>query len=639
MPLMRFFLWVFSFCFFCQGLSLAFAQEKVNQLEEVNIVFEKNKASQTGFFVVEQDSLLLRQGFLSSLDRALFNLPSVSIRTYGVGNISGISVRGGSTAQTAVVWNGINLQSQFNGMADLSTIGNLDNHTIQMQLGGSAGLVGSGAIAGSLFINPNTIYDSIHQLNVSFQTYDFNQRATQANYKVGNDKIQLFVAPYAQWGQNNYRFRSAENQPLLRQTHGNLNWIGQNTGLSIKLKPKTKLAFHSWMQDAQRLVPHPAHLSSTASQTDFFSRNLMCLEHSFNPKFNIGIRLANLQEKLLYEDKPKNIHSPFALNQWLIENDLLYKFYPTHSVSLSTHFSETRGSNVNHTNGSNRRTRKAAFITYKFNLLKRLELSASTAFEMNNQTQSPLSPSLGMNIKLVKNLWLKGNMSQTYRMPTFNDLFWKEGGNETLKPEMGWGKELGLEYVKTMHQYFRFQLVSQVYHRKVKNWLAWQPENGVWTASNIQAVESYGLDNRVQLFFSKSKLTVNATFWHAFNSTKRLNDNLSGKYLIYVPPYSYGTNLSISYGKFTCLVQQNYQSWRFLTADNSDFLDPFTVWNLVLNTNLKSARCFVEVNNLFNQQYETVANYPMPLRHARFGLMLTIDNNLFKSKSLTNENP
>ncbi|MFQ3577325.1 MAG: TonB-dependent receptor, partial [Cytophagales bacterium] len=180
---------------------------------------------------------------------------------------------------------------------------------------------------------------------------------------------------------------------------------------------------------------------------------------------------------------------------------------------------------------------------------------------------------------------------------------------------------------------------TQVYHRNVENWLAWTPENGIWSASNIQNVESKGIDNRTQISFFKKKTAFSIVFWHSYNSTIRKSGDLTGKYLIYVAPFSYGTNCSFRFKKVSLLIQQNYQSWRFLTADNSDFLDPYTVWNIILKGNHKFGNIFFEINNLFNKNYETVANYPMPLRNARLGIMLKINKSLFKSKSLNNKNP
>ncbi|MFQ3576782.1 MAG: TonB-dependent receptor, partial [Cytophagales bacterium] len=447
----------FIILFYLIGLLDSFAQGQ-HELETINIIHNRKKSTQIGFLVLEQDSLAFRKGFFTPLDKALFNMPSVNIRSYGSGNISGISVRGGSTSQTAVAWNGINLQSQFNGMGDLSMISNLDNHQIELQLGGSSGLVGSGAIAGTLFINSIPDFDSINQLNFSFQAYDFDQKSTQANYKLGNQTFQLTISPYAQWGNNNYRYRlTQQNDQVLRQKHGRIEWLGQHSGLTYKFNPKTTISIHSWVQDAERLVPNPSHLLSTAQQKDFFSRNLMSVEHRFLSNLKSDVRIAHLQEKLVYEDLPKNLHSPFNFNQWLVENDWKLKIKNAHIIIASGHLSQSIGRNVNHRNGANTRIRKATFLSYHFKPASGIDFVTSTAIEQNNRLISPLSPSFGMNVKVYRGIFLKGNISKTYRMPTFNDLFWKDGGNENLNPETGLGKELGFEVNKTMGEFWHFK--------------------------------------------------------------------------------------------------------------------------------------------------------------------------------------
>lgn len=55
-----------------------------------------------------------------------------------------------------------------------------------------------------------------------------------------------------------------------------------------------------------------------------------------------------------------------------------------------------------------------------------------------------LSPSIGASVEWVRNLHLRGFYKNIFRMPTFNDLYYREVGNVNLKPEKTHQWNLGL---------------------------------------------------------------------------------------------------------------------------------------------------------------------------------------------------
>ena len=67
--------------------------------------------------------------------------------------------------------------------------------------------------------------------------------------------------------------------------------------------------------------------------------------------------------------------------------------------------------------------------------------------EWVNTTKVPLTWTLGIDYYLKQWLKLKANASRLYRIPTLNDLFWKEGGNQNLLPENGYAFESGIQFI------------------------------------------------------------------------------------------------------------------------------------------------------------------------------------------------
>ena len=74
----------------------------------------------------------------------------------GPGSLSTLSARGSGGNRTAVVWNGLPLQSTMNGVADGSLLSYFENDKISVQTGGASSLAGSGSVGGT--INLSTIF-------------------------------------------------------------------------------------------------------------------------------------------------------------------------------------------------------------------------------------------------------------------------------------------------------------------------------------------------------------------------------------------------------------------------------------------------------------------------------------------------
>ena len=112
--------------------------------------------SKTQNITILSDSTIKRnQSFLTSL----LNYNSlIYFKENGLGGASSPSFRGTTASQTAVVWNGININSQLLGQTDFNTINSLGFNSITVKPGGGSVLYGSGAIGGSIHLNTDLYY-------------------------------------------------------------------------------------------------------------------------------------------------------------------------------------------------------------------------------------------------------------------------------------------------------------------------------------------------------------------------------------------------------------------------------------------------------------------------------------------------
>jgi vitamin B12 transporter len=122
-------------------------------LKDVEINASKEELSQIGKKREGIDSLIKEQFRFNTVgDLLSYNSP-VYIKSYGPGAIATTSFRGGSAEQTAILWNGFNIQNYMLGQADLSLLPSVLFEDIRVEYGGSSSLWGSGAVGGSILLD------------------------------------------------------------------------------------------------------------------------------------------------------------------------------------------------------------------------------------------------------------------------------------------------------------------------------------------------------------------------------------------------------------------------------------------------------------------------------------------------------
>lgn len=107
-------------------------------------------------------------------------------------------------------------------------------------------------------------------------------------------------------------------------------------------------------------------------------------------------------------------------------------------------------------------------------------------------------------------------------------------------------------------------------------------------------------------------------------------DESVGKQLIYVPKYSSSLMTRIQYKKYFISHKYYHYSRRFTTSSNDiterDDVLPFIMNNLTIGRSFKIKKINLDVsciiNNLFDEQYQSVLKRPMPLRN--YNLLISI---------------
>ena len=121
--------------------------------------------------------------------------------------------------------------------------------------------------------------------------------------------------------------------------------------------------------------------------------------------------------------------------------------------------------------------------------------------DFSSDFSSPLVFSFDGSYSLTDNYQVKINASKNFRTPTFNDLYWQPGGNLELVPEKSYQLDFGnvINIGAVSMQY-------NGYYISTKDMIKWLPNNeGVWSPINIDDVEIYGAEAKIEANYSLGK--------------------------------------------------------------------------------------------------------------------------------------
>ena len=237
-----------------------------------------------------------------------------------------------------------------------------------------------------------------------------------------------------------------------------------------------------------------------------------------------------------------------------------------------------------------------------------------------------------------KGYFLKGNLARNYHQPTLNDLYYIPGGNPQLKPEEGLMADLGSGYSGVIRN-TTFHVTLNGYYSRINNWIIWLPTpQGYWEPYNMKRVNASGIEVNTGIsgkFYSiEYHFNGNYAFTRSINRDDPQNwaDESIGKQLPYIPMHSANFLVNLSRSAYHLTWLWTYYSERFTTTSNDktsklDVLYPYFMNNLYFGKEIKLRQRKLDIElkifNLFNEDYRTVLQHPMPRRN--YSLLIRYD--------------
>lgn len=264
--------------------------------------------------------------------------------------------------------------------------------------------------------------------------------------------------------------------------------------------------------------------------------------------------------------------------------------------------------------------------------IKKIRISAGLLANVNSDYGSDVFPGADVSLELTKKMDLFAGANRNMRFPTYTDLYYNLGGavgSIDLAPEQSQNYQLGLKYRNAW-----FSGSATGFYRQGRNLIDWVRINGsiVTEAANLTKVNFIGLEtegriNLKALYKSKDAFFNGLTLRYTGMSADQSSDGFESNYVLDYLKHKFFAGIDHSLtGRLNMAWNIKYQ-YREGGYFNGTTEVPFGGYALVdvrLYQQTRVAYWFIEVANLFNQQYEDIGFVQQPGRWLRAGIKYTI---------------
>ncbi len=259
-------------------------------------------------------------------------------------------------------------------------------------------------------------------------------------------------------------------------------------------------------------------------------------------------------------------------------------------------------------------------------------------YGQTSKTMTEYTPAVFFNIYPFsdRSLSIRAYAKKSFRMPTFNDLYYTEMGNALLKPESALQYNIGLSYDKQFsHGLLRyFHVQADAYYNSVHDKIVAYPKGQQfrWTMLNLGRVHIKGVDVEAEAtIVPVRKFLVTTRLQYTWQQARDVTDPTDSYYrhqIPYIPWHSGSAILNIQYQDWDLNYSFVYAGERYNQQENIkyNYMQPWYTSDLSLSYQCSlfnvQWRLMLEVNNVFSQDYDVILNYPMPKRN--YGLTLDV---------------
>ncbi|MDP8263790.1 MAG: TonB-dependent receptor [Candidatus Ancaeobacter aquaticus] len=137
--------------------------------------------------------------------------------------------------------------------------------------------------------------------------------------------------------------------------------------------------------------------------------------------------------------------------------------------------------------------KRGVWLQDQWQIGEKLWVQAAIRYDWHTYFHSKWNPSAGLVYHITPTTQFKFSGGQSFRAPTFNDLFWPVGGNRDLQPEKGYSGEWGIDQQLCDK---KVNVHAGIVAWYIRDKIQWFPDTrtGNWTPQNMNGQRLVGLE-------------------------------------------------------------------------------------------------------------------------------------------------
>ncbi|MDP1623807.1 MAG: TonB-dependent receptor [Bacteroidales bacterium] len=587
----------------------------------------KYSSDNYGFKKVKMDSGFLINHLNTDLSRILSQYSTIFIKSYGNGSLATPSFRGTTAQHTQVEWNGINLNSPMLGQVDFSQIPVSQFDGLEILYGAAGISRTSGAFGGVINLVTNPDWNNRFHMLAAQSIGSFHAYTTNVNVVAGSASFQSHSKFNYSSASNDFPFYNDFLRENVRQLNASFALFGMSQELFWKLKDKHLISVKfRYNKDDRNIPPTTANYSADHKEKQKTNVLLAVIDYKFvEKKYNLLIRSAFGDQKMHYT-LDSTINNTHQYYQWI--NKIRFSFLGIRNLSIKPGIDFTYDQvNSKAYEGVKTRSTTSFYTEFNLDIGKKVKTSVVIREDLIDAGFLPVVPAVGVEFLPFKksSMSFTLNLARNYRYPTLNDLFWTVSGNPDLKPETNYSAELGSAFIhKSKDRKFFFEINLVGYYSWIYDMITWSPANGnsnLWEPENIDEIRARGVETGLNFKWEVLKFILsldnNYNFCHStYQKASSAYDQKIGKQLIYIPVHNLNSTVSIERWNYYLHYNFSYISDRFTGKDNLSLMPAYNLLNIILGKNIIVKHFIlslqIDINNIFNLDYQSVASRPMP---------------------------
>lgn len=257
------------------------------------------------------------------------------------------------------------------------------------------------------------------------------------------------------------------------------------------------------------------------------------------------------------------------------------------------------------------------FIQDQYILAGRWIFSGGFRLQFDSLYGSELCPQVGLVFHVTGNTLFRGTVSKGFRSPQINELYMYPSANTELEPERVWNYELGFEHTLGG----RVTVKGSLFHMKGTNLIRTVPNSApppLFIFANTGEFSFYGVETEVEAVIGRH---IFSSIAYSLMDTGDLTKGRPGQKI--------DAALRFKNKRFSAAFQGQYVTDYYAEDFSERHIPSYFLLNARFSVSLlKSLELLVDVNNMFDKEYNIYGEFPgltaglyrMPGRNIQVGI-------------------